>query len=152
MFSWLLDKIKLHPGLAAQDCVEITLKVILKKKMEQHVTYLDHVYRVGGKKFSSLNQTVRYEASSYASELLSAFGIDISSDKPEVHPKYVCILCKRTLLRARKESVAHCGGGCGQVQEWTQHTQLNCTLCTEQSKPKSKGRPKKSTHTHRHSI
>ena len=78
---------------------------------------------------------------------VTAFGIGISSDKPEVYPKYVCILCKRTLLRARKESAAHCGGGCGEVQEWTQHTRLNCTLCTEQSKPKSKGRPKKSTHT-----
>ena len=92
--------------------------------MEQHVTYLDHVCRVGGKKFSSLNQTVRYEASSYACQLLSAFGIDISSDKPEVHPKYVCILCQRILLRAHKESAAHCGGGCGEVQEWTQHTRL----------------------------
>ena len=101
--------------------------------------------RVGGKKFSSLNQTVRYEAISYACELLSAFGINISSDKSEVHPKYVGILCKRTFLRARKESAVNCDGGCGEVQEWTQHTWLNCTLCT--CKLKSKGRPKKATHT-----
>ena len=103
--------------------------------------------RVGGNKFSSLNQTVRYEAISYACELLSAFGINISSDKSEVHPNYVGILCQRTFLSARKESAAYCDGGCWEIQEWTQHTWLNCTLCIEQSKLKSKGRPKKSTHT-----
>ena len=130
--------------------MENILKVILKK-MEQNVTYLDHVCRVGGKKFSSLNQTVRYEAISYACELLSAFGINISSDKPEVHPKYVGILCQRTFLRARKESAANCGGGCREVQEWTLHTRLNCTLCTSRANlsPKADG---KSLRIHRHSI
>ena len=97
-------------------------------RIEQHASILGQVCWVGDTKFSPLSQTTRYNATDYKEELKTTFGIDNSTDDPEVHPQYSCVLCQRTLVRSRGKAT-YCGEECGTTQNWTPHKRSNCSFC-----------------------
>ena len=112
----------------------------LLSKMDEQVSYLQAVCRVGGRKFTSLKQSTRYTVEQYENELKSVFSIKIGEDNPEVHPKFLCVLCQRTLKRAStKHTSTHCGGGCGTPVTWVPHRRAGCEFC-DRHMSKTEGR------------
>ena len=77
--------------------------------MDRHVRSLQLVCRVGGVSFSSLSKSNRFSAKDFQIELKDCFGVDISSDLPDVHPLDICNTC-RCVLR-RYEAAAKAGRG-----------------------------------------
>ena len=74
---------------------------------------------------------MRYDTKQYKETLLEVFALDISQDKPDAHPQFMCLLCERSLARSVK-------GGCGPVVVWKPHHRTACTLCSD-AHAKSKG-------------
>lgn len=103
--------------------------------MDSHISYLQEVCRVGGRKFSTCKQSTRYSVEKCSEMLKSIRGIDISLDSPNIHPQYVCTLCMKALKRASATTKAtHCRGGCGPPVEWEPHHRTNCSVCSSRNK------------------
>jgi len=107
--------------------------------MDEHVTYLQQVCRIGGRKFK---KSTRYPVAKYKEELESVFSIKIEEDDPEIHPPYICTPCQRALKRASEKKATYCGGGCsrGTKATWSPHRRAGCSFC-ESYTTKSVGKP-----------
>ena len=95
------------------------------------MSILNTLCRVAGRKFSLCSQKMRCDTKQYKETLLEVFALDISQDKPYVHPQFMCLLCECSLSRSVK-------GGCGPVVVWKPHHRTACTLCSD-AQAKSKG-------------
>ena len=107
-----------------------------EEKMDTHVSYLEQVCRIGGRKFSSCKQPIRYSVRTLKDELQSVFSLDVENDSYDIHPQHICILCQRALKRACSKpnpKEAFCGGGCGPLKSWEAHKRNNCGFCESQS-------------------
>ena len=86
-----------------------------------------------------------YMCSGNQRELLSAFNIDVQTDKSNVHPQYFCNTCNtkmrqyNTTSGIKSEMI---------VSVWEPHTE-QCTLCDHFQQ---RGRPRKCTREHTHTI
>ena len=73
--------------------------------------------------------------------LMKGLGVDVSNDRREIHPPYVCHNCctkaKQYARSTVKSSLA--------LQQWSPHTETNCTACALFRSSQRGGRPKKST-------
>lgn len=112
--------------------------------MERHVSILSQLCRVGGKRFASHDQSIKYSVQDNGIELQSMYGIDISQDDSSIHPTFICILCQHSLKR--REKAQHWGSGCGPVYDWQAHSRTGCSLCDEQQAMPTT-RPSKSKQT-----
>ena len=104
--------------------------------METHLEVLDSVCRVGGERFG--NKT-KYAVKNYTVDLKKAFKLDVLHDNPHIHPQYLRSNCERALHRV-SQGATNCGGGCGPVKVWSEHTDTNCSVCMNKKKA---GRPAK---------
>ena len=98
--------------------------------MDVHASRLQGVCRVGGVRFSRLQQATRYAVSDYASDIQSVFQIDTTRDDPTVHPQFICAVCVKVLKRI-SEGGKYRGGGCGEKVEWVAHDLVSCNFCLQ---------------------
>ena len=111
--------------------------------MDTHAKILSSVCRVGGGRFSDCSHTTKYKVDQHAPSLLTAFKVDVTGDKADVHPQYFCSKCERTMARALA-GASLSGGGCGVPVTWQAHSDTNCSVCKTPDTKKSKpGRPPK---------
>ena len=121
--------------------------------MTDHRLALNILCRIGGARLSKSRQTTTYPVHGNAEGIKKAFGIDVDSDEPDVHPRNFCSTCHKTVLRAlSSKTYVRCGGGCGAPIEWLPHgqnceKQSGCKTCDLADQSKIGGRPVKKRRT-----
>ena len=107
---------------------------------DNHQTYLDRLCRL----CSGKNQTRKEEVSgkvpiptaSYASKILSTFGVNVLADQVGVHPSHICRSCYDKLRRPMKRIAV----------EWEAHfssSENSCKVCQMYQQMARGGRPEK---------
>ena len=90
------------------------------------------------------NQRVTYEGTKHTNGLIGAFLVDVSQDKPDVHPARFCNNCYRAYRQHEKLESEEKDYNCSvQIPQWNEHT--NCDMCNKFTNIKKGGRPKKAT-------
>eukprot|EP00117_Sycon_ciliatum_P026615 scpid33635/ scgid5600/ E3 ubiquitin-protein ligase NRDP1; RING finger protein 41 &gt; E3 ubiquitin-protein ligase NRDP1; RING finger protein 41 len=117
--------------------------------MATHLQALTLLCRVGGVRLTKCKQTTLYSVRENADGLKKAFGIDVSQDKPDIHPTRFCSTCNKTVNRAlSSDKYNRCGGGCASPVEWLPHdAESQCKTCSRVEKIKIGGRPAKKKRT-----
>ena len=112
-------------------------------ELELHSAALAGLCRICGGRLS--NHRVTYECTEHTNGLMGAFLVDISQDKPDVHPARFCNNCYRAYRQHEKMESEGKDYNCSiQVPQWNEHT-TNCDRCNKFTNSKKGGRPKKAT-------
>ena len=123
--------------------------------MENYLVALDGLCGVGGLKFSRHTRSTQYPVLEFSVQLTGCFGVDVQKDSLDVHPAYICHLCKKTVDRFRYAQANgrkfQTAGGCGAsvIAEWRAHpsdVDEPCTPCSlffdrKSGRPSRKKRP-----------
>lgn len=92
--------------------------------MEYHTTQLKITCRICGKRLHKAKGRARsYPVSNSIEELAKVFGIDASSDQPDIHPPSFCHSCK-CVIRSRGDSIRPVKQGF----VWSKHSDPVCSV------------------------
>lgn len=96
--------------------------------MDYHRNELKKVCRVCGKRLNKAKGRDRsYVVEAKKEELDQVFGLDTSTDSPDIHPPKFCHLCMVYIRSWRQRG----GGGLqslSRVYKWTAHNEQECTV------------------------
>ena len=98
--------------------------------------------RVCGMRLS--RSRVSFRCENYTNNLATTFGVQISDDRPAVHPPLMCHPCYSVLQRSKK--AADSGRQFHHsvdLFDWTAHSPSQCVICEHFERVSSGGRPKK---------
>ena len=109
-------------------------------ELELHSAALAGLCRICGGRSS--NHRVTYECTEHTKGLMGTFLVDVSQDKPDIHPAHFCNNCYRACRHEKPESEGKDYNCSIQVQQWDEHA---TDTCNKFSNSKKGGRPKKAT-------
>lgn len=95
--------------------------------MEYHKNELEKVYRVCGRRLNKAKGRNRsYMVTAKKEELAQVFGLDTSSDSPDIHPQKLCHSCMVYIRSWQKRSGSL--QSLSRTYKWTAHSELGCTV------------------------
>ena len=100
--------------------------------MSNHSIFLQKTCRTCG---VAITGSSKKEVSLYKKEIMALFHYDLAIDQEQIHPKFVCDICRRKLDRCaeglKKDKIItyNCD-----MLSFAEHSEENCFVCTKRNK------------------
>lgn len=110
-----------------------------------HCSALEKLCRICGRPITTKPSQVKHQCRDHVDELEIVFGIDVKSDKSDMHPTHFCHPCKTVMHKKMKQGQAYQHRTLT-FSDWCEHKD-DCTVCEHYHRIQRGGRPRKVKNT-----